>query len=605
MLNAELERLGLSLHNMGDIAEQTLAGATSTGTHGTGGVAAGLAAQLAGLQLVTGTGEVLDATREQNADVFEVARVGLGALGILTTVTFAVEPLFLLEAHEQPMSWDEALGSFDEHGRGEPPLRHVLVPPHRPAAHQAQHPARRRRRRGRAAVPASAAGSTTSFLSNTVFGALTAGANRVPGRDPADEPGRRARAVAARTYSDVAHRVFTSPRRVVFREMEYAVPREAGLDALREARRVVDASDWRISFPVEIRVAPGRRHPAVDGVRPRLLLPGLPHPPRSDWRTHAAYFAAMEPIMRDARRPARTGASCTRGRPPTWRRRTRASASSWRCATGSTPTGCSPTTTCDGCWGTDARTARVPRQVQGAPSRQRGRGGRAGVGSAHRSRNGQERTRERIGHGAPQAHRGERGRPEAPARQRRRGGVHRRRRRPAPGRRSASRRAATRHGSASWRCRWTQRFARATSRRGSGPARRPESVAQVAGTSVDKVMPYAAPVLAERAHVAQRAQRASIRRRPAEGGCAGARTLGDAVGGHLRARNVDPDTVDVGRLAARGRPLDADRRPTRPATAVGAAHFSFDAPGNYVVADDDDAHWLLGEVADAPRRRGR
>ncbi len=61
VLNAELERLGLSLHNMGDIAEQTLAGATSTGTHGTGGVAAGLAAQLAGLQLVTGTGEVVDA----------------------------------------------------------------------------------------------------------------------------------------------------------------------------------------------------------------------------------------------------------------------------------------------------------------------------------------------------------------------------------------------------------------------------------------------------------------------------------------------------------------------------------------------------------------
>ena len=62
VLNAELERLGLSLHNMGDIAEQTLAGAVSTGTHGTGGVAAGLAAQLAGFQLVTGAGEVLAAS---------------------------------------------------------------------------------------------------------------------------------------------------------------------------------------------------------------------------------------------------------------------------------------------------------------------------------------------------------------------------------------------------------------------------------------------------------------------------------------------------------------------------------------------------------------
>ena len=128
----------------------------------------------------------------------------------------------------------------------------------------------------------------------------------------------------------------------------------------------------------------------------------------------------------------------------------------------------------------------------------------------------------------------------------------------------------------------------------------PESVAQVAGTSVDKVMPYAAPVLAERAHVAQRAQRASIRRRPVEGGAASsARTLGEAVGSHLRSRNVDPDTVawdawrrEDGRWTLTGSYTTTGH--------VGAAHFSFDAPGNYVVADDDDAHWLIGEVSDPP-----
>jgi hypothetical protein len=128
----------------------------------------------------------------------------------------------------------------------------------------------------------------------------------------------------------------------------------------------------------------------------------------------------------------------------------------------------------------------------------------------------------------------------------------------------------------------------------------PEAVAQVAGTSVDKVMPYAAPVLAERAHVAQRAQRASIRRRPADGAATvSARTLGDAVGSHLRSRNVDPDTVswdawrrEDGRWTLTGSYATTGR--------VGAAHFSFDAPGNYVVADDEDAHWLLGEMPDAP-----
>ena len=118
-------------------------------------------------------------------------------------------------------------------------------------------------------------------------------------------------------------------------------------------------------------------------------------------------------------------------------------------------------------------------------------------------------------------------------------------------------------------------------------------------------MPYAAPVLAERAHVAQRAQRASIRRRPAESGAVGRRPHARRRRRQppARSRNVDPDTVawdawrrEDGRWTLTGSYTTGDR--------VGAAHFSFDAPGNYVVADDDDAHWLLGEIADAPADRG-
>ncbi len=130
----------------------------------------------------------------------------------------------------------------------------------------------------------------------------------------------------------------------------------------------------------------------------------------------------------------------------------------------------------------------------------------------------------------------------------------------------------------------------------------PETVAAAARTTVDKIMPYAAPVLAEREHVAQRAQRASLRRPAASGtgssGAAptGSRTLGDAVGGHLRAQNIDPGGVD----------WDAWRREdgrwTLTATfsldaREGQAAFTFDAPGNYVSADDDDARWLIGDGA--------
>ena len=295
VLNAGLERLGLSLHNMGDIAEQTLAGAISTGTHGTGGVTAGLSAQVAGLELVTGTGEVLRATPRENPDVLDLARLGLGSLGILTMVTFRVEPLFLLAAHEQPMSWDEALGSFDELASDSHHLDLYWFP------HTDRMLLKRNDRLDAdlseaEPLPRWRGWLDDDFLANTVFGAACTAANQVPAVIPRLN-GVLARAVTARSYSDVAHRVFTSRRDVVFREMEYAVPREAGLPALREARRAIEAADWRIGFPVEVRVAPADDVPLSTAFgRDTMYLAFHTHH-RSDWRDHAAYFTAMEAIM--------------------------------------------------------------------------------------------------------------------------------------------------------------------------------------------------------------------------------------------------------------------------------------------------------------------
>ncbi len=293
-LNTALEALGLSLHNMGDIAEQTLAGAVSTGTHGSGGVAAGLAAQLAGLELVTGTGEVLRASAEENPDVFAVARVGLGALGVLTTLTFKVEPMFVLEAHEQPMSWDAALGSFDE----------MTATSHHVDAYWFPHTDRMLvKRNDRLDVDLDAAEPLPrwrswlddDFLQNTAFGALTAGANRAPRVIPTLNR-VSARLLSARRYSDVPHRVFTARRDVVFREMEYAVPRAAGLAALREARRVLDASGLRISFPVEVRTAPAD-DVALSTAAGRDSLYLAFHTHRD--AEHREYFALMEQVLRD------------------------------------------------------------------------------------------------------------------------------------------------------------------------------------------------------------------------------------------------------------------------------------------------------------------
>jgi Protein of unknown function (DUF3071) len=132
----------------------------------------------------------------------------------------------------------------------------------------------------------------------------------------------------------------------------------------------------------------------------------------------------------------------------------------------------------------------------------------------------------------------------------------------------------------------------------------PEAVAQAAQTTVDRIMAFAAPVLAERQHVAERAQRSSVRRKPGESTSSGARTLGDAVAGHLRALNVDPETVS----------WDARRREDGRWTLTGdfaagkrqgSATFIYDPPGNYVTVEDDDARWLLGEKGTEPQRPPR
>lgn len=294
VFNAELERLGLSLHNMGDIAEQTLAGAVSTGTHGTGGRAAGLAAQVVGLELVTGTGEVLRASATENADLFDLGRVGLGALGVLTTLTFAVEPLFLLRAEEQPMSWDDAMAAFDDLTAAHDHVDMYWFP------HSDRMLTKRNTRVGTdlaAAEPLARwrAWLDDDLLSNTVFGAQTALLNRVPRAIPAANR-FASRLLGPRSYTDVAHRVFTTERRVVFREMEYAVPRAAGLDALRECRTALERSGLAVSFPVEIRVAPADDVALSTSFgRDSFYLAFHTH----RGADHTAYFALMETIVRD------------------------------------------------------------------------------------------------------------------------------------------------------------------------------------------------------------------------------------------------------------------------------------------------------------------
>ncbi|MEU9453171.1 D-arabinono-1,4-lactone oxidase [Streptomyces sp. NPDC048277] len=250
-LNMALAREGLSLTNMGDIMEQTVSGATSTGTHGTGRESASLAAQITALELVTADGSVLTCSEKESPEVFAAARIGLGALGIVTAITFAVEPVFLLTACEEPMPLDRVLAEFDQL-RTENEHFEFYWFPHTGNTNT--------KRNNRSAGPPQPVGQLAGwfedeFLSNGVFHAAQLLGRAVPAVVPTVAR-ISSTALSARTYTDIPYKVFTSPRRVRFVEMEYAVPREALVDTLRELRAMVDRSGLRVNFPVEVRTAP-------------------------------------------------------------------------------------------------------------------------------------------------------------------------------------------------------------------------------------------------------------------------------------------------------------------------------------------------------------
>jgi L-gulono-1,4-lactone dehydrogenase len=251
-LNAALDAHGLAMANLGDIDVQTIAGAVSTGTHGTGHALGGLATQVIGLELVDAEGKLVQCSATDSPRTFAAARIGLGALGVVTALRLQCVPAFALRAVEAPMAMDEVLDRFGELADGNdhfefywfPHTRRVLTKRNnRVPAGEAMRPLSRFRY-----------WRDDELLSNTVFGWTQALTARVP-RLTGTVNNVATRALSAREYVDASYKVFCSPRRVRFREMEYAVPRESLVDVLRSVAAWIDSSGERIPFPIEVRVA--------------------------------------------------------------------------------------------------------------------------------------------------------------------------------------------------------------------------------------------------------------------------------------------------------------------------------------------------------------
>jgi L-gulonolactone oxidase len=289
-LNEALASRGMALPNLGDIAYQTVAGATATGTHGTGARLPTLAAQITALRIVTGDGSVVACSAAEEPEVFRCARVGVGALGVISTVTLQAVPAFHLHAVNEPMRLDAVLADLDELVDGNDHFEFFWVP------HTAWALTKRNNRTTQPLAPLPPARRWWHHMAmeNYAFGALC----RLGRLQPAWTP-RLAHALTAsgrQDYIDRSDRVFASPRLVRFTEMEYEIPREACRDALARVRRFIDDASLRVSFPVEVRFSAADDIPLSSGYgRPNAYI--AVHMYRGvDPET---YFRGVERIMDD------------------------------------------------------------------------------------------------------------------------------------------------------------------------------------------------------------------------------------------------------------------------------------------------------------------
>jgi len=289
-LNEELHRLGLAMENLGDIDRQTIAGAISTGTHGTGATLRNLSAQVEAIELVTAAGEVRLLGADQ-PDLLRAARVSIGALGALSAVTLRCVPAFVLHRVDSPQPRDEVFETFAERAEANDHFELFTFP----YADSALVIERNRvdgppRPRGRLA-----AHLNDVVLENWALEALSAAGKLLPAAIP------RLSRLAARLASggrttDRSDRVFASERRVRFTEMEYGVPLEHGPEAARRAIEWVRSNRYPVFFPIEMRVAAGD-DALLSPSHERDTAYIAVHQYRGmEWRP---YFEAVEEIMRE------------------------------------------------------------------------------------------------------------------------------------------------------------------------------------------------------------------------------------------------------------------------------------------------------------------
>ena len=245
-LGEELRARGLAMENQGDVDPQTIAGAISTATHGTGGRFGNLSSQVAGIRLVDGTGELREL---RDGDELRAARVSLGALGAIAAVTLRCVPAFTIHRIDEPRPLDDVLPRLDELVDANDHWEAFVMPYTRRALTLTSE------RTDRAPEPPGRVAELVRDLvvENAVLGLFCRTGRAFPRLIPFLN--RRLAGLMSRTEQlDASNRVYANTRLVRFTEMEYAIPREHAAEALERVLALIERRRLPIGFPIELRV---------------------------------------------------------------------------------------------------------------------------------------------------------------------------------------------------------------------------------------------------------------------------------------------------------------------------------------------------------------
>jgi FAD-linked oxidoreductase len=251
LLNPMLDENGLAMENLGDINVQSIAGAVSTGTHGTGIKFGNIATQVIGLTLVTASGEVLEISETQNRELFKAAQVSIGALGVIAKVKLRLVPSYRLEYRRERSTFGETLRRAEEWRDAHRQFEFYCFPyadgVQLKFLDQTDKPVD---------VNLRAKWFADVFLENMMFGAMSVACRTFPSMCA---PIARfcASTVAASREVNVGHKTLSTVRNVKFNEMEFAMPAENGLAAIRELKEWIDREKITVHFPIEFRYVKG------------------------------------------------------------------------------------------------------------------------------------------------------------------------------------------------------------------------------------------------------------------------------------------------------------------------------------------------------------